>query len=136
MMLPVSMSRMLQATNALPEISGSTPITCPGRTLYGCPMYVCEALQTGCEARQPLLDNLLRRRFVTKDSEPCRPIRGHTRRIIVDCLRARSHSWIVGTAVCAMLLPDDLDFTALFHGVDERVPVSVLHFGVHVLENS
>lgn len=32
-----------------------------------------------------------------------------------------------------MLLPDELDFTALFHGVDERVPVSALHFGVSVL---
>lgn len=32
-----------------------------------------------------------------------------------------------------MLLPDELDFTALFHGVDERVPVSALQFGVRVL---
>jgi acetylornithine deacetylase/succinyl-diaminopimelate desuccinylase-like protein len=30
-------------------------------------------------------------------------------------------------------LPPDLDFAALFHGVDERVPVSALHFGVDVL---
>ena len=30
-------------------------------------------------------------------------------------------------------LPPDLDFTALFHGIDERVPVSGLHFGVRVL---
>jgi acetylornithine deacetylase/succinyl-diaminopimelate desuccinylase-like protein len=34
-----------------------------------------------------------------------------------------------------LLLPDDLDFTALFHGVDERVPVSALHFSVAVLRN-
>lgn len=33
-----------------------------------------------------------------------------------------------------MLLPDDVDFTALFHGVDERIPVSALIFGVNVLE--
>ena len=32
-----------------------------------------------------------------------------------------------------MLLPDDLDFTALFHGADERVPVDSLRFGVDVL---
>jgi acetylornithine deacetylase/succinyl-diaminopimelate desuccinylase-like protein len=32
-------------------------------------------------------------------------------------------------------LPPDLDFTALFHGVDERVPVEALHFGVQVLEH-
>jgi acetylornithine deacetylase/succinyl-diaminopimelate desuccinylase-like protein len=34
---------------------------------------------------------------------------------------------------CPLLLPDDLDFTALFHGVDERVPVSALEFSVDVL---
>ena len=32
-------------------------------------------------------------------------------------------------------LPPDLDFTALFHGVDERVPVDALQFGVRVLEH-
>ncbi len=31
-------------------------------------------------------------------------------------------------------LPADLDFTALFHGVDERVPVSALEFGSQVLD--
>lgn len=31
-------------------------------------------------------------------------------------------------------LPADLDFTALFHGVDERVPVDALEFGVRVLD--
>ncbi len=31
-------------------------------------------------------------------------------------------------------LPEDLDFTALFHGVDERVPVDALHFGSRVLD--
>ncbi|MGD1209554.1 M20/M25/M40 family metallo-hydrolase [Mycobacterium seoulense] len=30
-------------------------------------------------------------------------------------------------------LPPDLDFTALFHGVDERVPVDALRFGTDVL---
>jgi acetylornithine deacetylase/succinyl-diaminopimelate desuccinylase-like protein len=33
-----------------------------------------------------------------------------------------------------LMLPADLDFTALFHGIDERVPVSGLKFGVRVLE--
>lgn len=32
-------------------------------------------------------------------------------------------------------LPPDLDFAALFHGVDERVPVDGLLFGVQVLEH-
>lgn len=31
-------------------------------------------------------------------------------------------------------LPADLDFTALFHGIDERVPVDSLEFGVRVLD--
>ncbi|HET6560771.1 MAG TPA: M20/M25/M40 family metallo-hydrolase [Marmoricola sp.] len=31
-------------------------------------------------------------------------------------------------------LPPDLDFTALFHGVDERVPVDALQFGARVLD--
>jgi acetylornithine deacetylase/succinyl-diaminopimelate desuccinylase-like protein len=33
-----------------------------------------------------------------------------------------------------LLLPPDLDFTALFHGIDERVPVEGLRFGVRVLD--
>jgi acetylornithine deacetylase/succinyl-diaminopimelate desuccinylase-like protein len=31
-------------------------------------------------------------------------------------------------------LPADLDFTALFHGVDERVPVDAVRFGTRVLD--
>jgi acetylornithine deacetylase/succinyl-diaminopimelate desuccinylase-like protein len=31
-------------------------------------------------------------------------------------------------------LPDDLDFSALFHGVDERVPVDALQFGARVFD--
>src|SRR5215470_4254942 len=33
-----------------------------------------------------------------------------------------------------LLLPPDLDFAALFHGIDERVPVDALRFGVRVLD--
>jgi acetylornithine deacetylase/succinyl-diaminopimelate desuccinylase-like protein len=33
-----------------------------------------------------------------------------------------------------LLLPPDLDFMALFHGIDERVPVDGLKFGVRVLD--
>ena len=32
-------------------------------------------------------------------------------------------------------LPPELDFAALFHGVDERVPVDALEFGTRVLEH-
>ncbi|WGX94239.1 M20/M25/M40 family metallo-hydrolase [Nocardioides sp. L-11A] len=31
-------------------------------------------------------------------------------------------------------LPEELDFTALFHGVDERVPVDALEFGARVMD--
>jgi acetylornithine deacetylase/succinyl-diaminopimelate desuccinylase-like protein len=33
-----------------------------------------------------------------------------------------------------LLLPPDLEFTSLFHGIDERVPVDGLRFGVRVLD--
>ena len=32
-------------------------------------------------------------------------------------------------------LPPELDFAGMFHGVDERVPVAALQFGVRVLDN-
>ena len=31
-------------------------------------------------------------------------------------------------------LPSDFEFMSLFHGIDERVPVDALHFGVRVLD--
>jgi acetylornithine deacetylase/succinyl-diaminopimelate desuccinylase-like protein len=33
-----------------------------------------------------------------------------------------------------LLLPPDLDFMSLFHGIDERVPLDGLRFGVRVLD--
>ncbi len=35
----------------------------------------------------------------------------------------------------AAAAPPDLDFAALFHGVDERVPVDALRFGTRVMEH-
>lgn len=40
---------------------------------------------------------------------------------------------IRGFGFAPLKLPADLDFTALFHGVDERVPVEALEFGTRVL---
>jgi acetylornithine deacetylase/succinyl-diaminopimelate desuccinylase-like protein len=40
---------------------------------------------------------------------------------------------IAGYGFAPLLLPPDLDFPSLFHGVDERVPVSALDFGHLVL---
>jgi acetylornithine deacetylase/succinyl-diaminopimelate desuccinylase-like protein len=33
-----------------------------------------------------------------------------------------------------LLLPAELDFSSLFHGIDERVPIDALRFGVRVLD--
>jgi acetylornithine deacetylase/succinyl-diaminopimelate desuccinylase-like protein len=41
---------------------------------------------------------------------------------------------ITGYGFAPLKLPADLDYQALFHGVDERVPVEALHFGVRVLD--
>lgn len=41
---------------------------------------------------------------------------------------------IRGYGFSPLKLPEGLDFTALFHGVDERVPVDALTFGVRVLD--
>lgn len=49
--------------------------------------------------------------------------------------KALSELGIVGFGFSPLKLPPDLDFMALFHGVDERVPVDGIKFGVDVLEN-
>jgi acetylornithine deacetylase/succinyl-diaminopimelate desuccinylase-like protein len=41
---------------------------------------------------------------------------------------------ITGYGFAPLQLPPDLDFPSLFHGVDERVPVEGLEFGVRVME--
>ena len=48
--------------------------------------------------------------------------------------KALSELGIVGYGFSPLQLPAGLDFMALFHGVDERVPISGLHFGVNVLK--
>ncbi|WP_062643958.1 M20/M25/M40 family metallo-hydrolase [Streptomyces maremycinicus] len=41
---------------------------------------------------------------------------------------------ITGYGFAPLKLPEGFDHQALFHGVDERVPVEALHFGVRVLD--
>jgi acetylornithine deacetylase/succinyl-diaminopimelate desuccinylase-like protein len=41
---------------------------------------------------------------------------------------------ITGYGFSPLRLPPGFDYQALFHGVDERVPVDALHFGVRVLD--
>lgn len=42
---------------------------------------------------------------------------------------------ITGYGYSPLKLPAGFDYQALFHGVDERVPVEALHFGVRVLDH-
>jgi acetylornithine deacetylase/succinyl-diaminopimelate desuccinylase-like protein len=47
--------------------------------------------------------------------------------------KALSELGIVGYGFSPLQLPADLDFMSLFHGVDERVPIEGIKFGVRVL---
>jgi len=49
--------------------------------------------------------------------------------------KALSDLGIIGYGFSPLRLPADLDFFALFHGVDERVPVEGVKFGVRALVN-
>jgi len=49
--------------------------------------------------------------------------------------KALSELGITGYGFSPLRLPADLDFMALFHGVDERVPIESLHFGVRALDS-
>jgi len=42
---------------------------------------------------------------------------------------------IDGYGFAPLRLPAELDFTGMFHGVDERVPLDALSFGRRVLED-
>src|SRR5690625_263665 len=47
--------------------------------------------------------------------------------------KALSRLGITGYGFAPLQLPGDLDFAAMFHGIDERVPVESLKFGTRVL---
>ncbi|MCW2873872.1 M20/M25/M40 family metallo-hydrolase [Actinacidiphila oryziradicis] len=42
---------------------------------------------------------------------------------------------ITGYGFSPLKLPEGFDYAAMYHGVDERVPVEALHFGVRVLDH-
>jgi acetylornithine deacetylase/succinyl-diaminopimelate desuccinylase-like protein len=44
-----------------------------------------------------------------------------------------SEAGIVGYGFAPLRLPPELDFAGMFHGVDERVPLDALRFGVRTL---
>ena len=47
--------------------------------------------------------------------------------------KALSDLGIIGYGYSPVRLPQELDFFALFHGVDERIPIDGLIFGVRTL---
>jgi acetylornithine deacetylase/succinyl-diaminopimelate desuccinylase-like protein len=47
--------------------------------------------------------------------------------------KALSDLGITGYGFTPLKLPEDLDFSALFHGVDERIPIEGLKFGARVM---
>lgn len=49
-------------------------------------------------------------------------------------LKAFSRLGVRGFGFAPLRLPADLDFSGMFHGIDERVPVDSLRFGVRVLD--
>ncbi|MGJ6967917.1 M20/M25/M40 family metallo-hydrolase [Streptosporangium sp. G11] len=49
-------------------------------------------------------------------------------------LKAFSRLGMRGFGFAPLRLPADLDFSGMFHGIDERVPVDSLQFGVRVLD--
>ena len=49
--------------------------------------------------------------------------------------KSLSRLGIAGYGFAPLRLPDGLDFPAMFHGVDERVPLDALVFGRHVLRD-
>ena len=61
-------------------------------------------------------------------------------RVLPYCLsggtdnKALSLLGIRGFGFAPLRLPRDLDFAAMFHGVDERVPIDALQFGTRVLD--
>jgi acetylornithine deacetylase/succinyl-diaminopimelate desuccinylase-like protein len=63
-----------------------------------------------------------------------------TSRAIPYCLsggtddKSFSELGIRGFGFAPLQLPPDLDFSGMFHGIDERVPVDALRFGVRVLD--
>lgn len=47
--------------------------------------------------------------------------------------KALARLGITGYGFTPLQLPEDFEFTAMFHGVDERIPIESLVFGAHVL---
>ncbi|WP_182901642.1 M20/M25/M40 family metallo-hydrolase [Microbispora sp. H10830] len=138
---------MLQAgykANVIPQIATAHV---DGRFLPG---YEDEFFQTVDE----LLGPNVTREFVYHDVAVETPFKGPLVKAMADALheedpgsravpytlsggtdlKAFSRLGISGYGFAPLRLPEGLDFSGMFHGVDERVPVDSLRFGVRVLD--
>jgi acetylornithine deacetylase/succinyl-diaminopimelate desuccinylase-like protein len=131
-------------TNVIPQVATAE---IDGRFLPG---YEDEFLATIDE----LLGDKVRREYVHRDAAVETTFDGPLVDAMVDALKAEDPSCravpyclsggtddksfaelgIRGFGFAPLQLPPDLDFSGMFHGVDERVPVDALRFGVRVLD--
>ncbi len=131
-------------TNVIPQAAVAEV---DGRFLPG---YEDEFFQTVDE----LLGPNVTREFVNHDVAVETPFKGPLVKAMADALQAEdpgakavpymlsggtdlkafSRLGIHGYGFTPLRLPPDLDFSGMFHGVDERVPVDSLRFGVRVLD--
>ena len=65
---------------------------------------------------------------------PGRPGRARTACPAAPTPRRSPQLGVRGFGFSPLRLPPDLDFTGMFHGIDERVPVDSLQFGARVLD--
>ncbi|WP_432927398.1 M20/M25/M40 family metallo-hydrolase [Microbispora sp. CA-135349] len=138
---------MLQAgykANVIPQVATAHV---DGRFLPG---YEDEFFQTVDE----LLGPNVSREFVYHDVAVETPFKGSLVKAMADALheedpgsravpytlsggtdlKAFSRLGISGYGFAPLRLPEGLDFSGMFHGIDERVPVDSLRFGVRVLD--
>ena len=131
-------------TNVVPQVATAE---IDGRFLPG---YEQEFLET----LDGLLGPKVRREFVHRDNAVETTFDGPLVDAMIGALKAEDPSCravpyclsggtddksfaelgIRGFGFAPLQLPPDLDFTGMFHGVDERVPVDALQFGVRVLD--
>ncbi|MFF3378930.1 M20/M25/M40 family metallo-hydrolase [Streptomyces sp. NPDC002680] len=138
---------MLNAGYKVNVIPGEAVAYVDGRFLYGCEDEFCTTLDelTGPDvawefhhrsvAVQAPVDSptYAQMRAAVEEFAP----EGH---VVPYCMsggtdaKQFSRLGITGYGFAPLKLPEGFDYQALFHGVDERVPVEALHFGVRVLD--
>ncbi|MEU8521794.1 M20/M25/M40 family metallo-hydrolase [Streptomyces sp. NBC_01216] len=139
---------MLEAGSKVNVIPGRAVAYIDGRTLPGCDEEFAETLDrlTG-----PYVDWRFHHREVALQSPVDSPTFAKLRAAVEHFdpdghvvpfsmsggtdAKQFSRLGITGYGFSPLKLPPGLDYGAMFHGVDERVPVDALHFGIRVLDH-